>query len=160
MTVSAATLAAEVAAYRKGGTATLAEAYRRLLVQWDLGDHDREVGLHLLFLAWYGLVEPTFITGFEASATVSERLRLKFNEVYSEMQPSLESDPEFLYVVGLMAHLFPWALGKPDEWEHRGEEYRLKYRSLAPAGLDPASFSDRGAYGLYFGSQAAVLGGY
>jgi hypothetical protein len=160
MTVSAATLAAEVEAYRKGGTATLAEAYRRLLGQWNLGDHDREVGLHLLFLAWYGLVEPTFITGFEANDTVSESLRRKFNEVYSEMERSLVSDPEFLYVVGLMAHLFPWALGKPEDWEQRGEEYRLRYRSLAPSGLDPASFADRGAYGLYFGSQAAVLGGY
>jgi hypothetical protein len=160
MTISAATLAAEVGAYRKDGTATLAEAYRRLLGQWNLGDHDREVGLHLLFLSWYGLVEPMFITGFEENDTVSEGLRGTFNRVYSAMEPSLASDAEFLFVVGLMAHLFPGALGKPEEWEHRAEEYRRKIRSLAPSGLDPASFSDRGAYGLYFGSQAGVHEGY
>jgi hypothetical protein len=158
MTISARALEAEREAYLKSETATLADAYRGLLRQWELGDHDRETGLHLLFLAWYGLVEPASITGFED--TESDGLRTTFNEIYSEMDSSLASDPEFLYAVGLMAHLFPWALGRTEEWEQRAEEFRLRYRSLAPHGLNPASFADRGAYGLYFGHQAAIPGGY
>ena len=160
MTISAEALAAEEQAYRKDGTGTLAEAYHRLRRQWDLGDRDRELVLHLLFLAWYGLVEPDFITGFEGSDKVFESLRVTFNDVYSEMAPSCAGDAEFLWVVGLMAHLFPWVLGKPEEWERVAAEFQAKYRSLAPQGLDPSRFAHRGAYGLYFGRQAAVIGGY
>ncbi len=44
--------------------ATLADAYKILKVEWEHGNRDREVGLHLSFIAWYGIIEPSHITGF------------------------------------------------------------------------------------------------
>ena len=40
------------------GEPTLAEAYKILKEQWQSGDRDRELGLHLMFLAWFGNTEP------------------------------------------------------------------------------------------------------
>ena len=64
--------------------------------------------------------------------------------------------------MGLMAHLVPWLLGADgvDEWTARSEAYRRRYRQLMPSGIDPKVFAGRGAYGEYFGGQAAVKDGY
>jgi hypothetical protein len=65
-----------------------------------------------------------------------------------------------LYAVGLMAHLFPYLLGDEAEFEALAREYRSLYRSLAPRGISPEVFGDRGAYGEYFAGQCQVAGGY
>jgi hypothetical protein len=70
------------------------------------------------------------------------------------------TDAEALYVVGLMAHLAPWLLGREDEWTARSEAYRSRYRQLLPNGIDPDVFNGRGAYGDYFRGQARVADGY
>ena len=49
------------------GEPTLAAAYEILKNQWNNGERDRELGLHLMFLAWYGTSEPEYITGFSDS---------------------------------------------------------------------------------------------
>ena len=36
--------------------ATLAAAYHILRKHWDAGGCERETGLHLMFLSWYGIV--------------------------------------------------------------------------------------------------------
>lgn len=138
----------------------MADAYRILRQAWDKGERDRELGLHLLFLSWYGLVEPPFLTGFPPSRENSQDLQHAFSEVYQQFSPRYGDDPEFLYAVGLMVHLFPWALDESAAWEQISEEYRRKYRQLAPQGFNPALFENRGAYGAYFGRQSAVKEGY
>ena len=83
-----------------------------------------------------------------------------FGEVHEHFQSAISEDAEMLYAVGLMAQLAPWLLGDLATWEARSEEYRRKYRELAPHGLQPSIFAGRGAYGDYFGDQAKVEGGY
>jgi hypothetical protein len=80
--------------------------------------------------------------------------------VHDYFRPSIKSDAEMLYVVGLMANLFPYLLGDEPEWESIAAEYQQSYRALVPEGLSPSVFAGRGAYGDYFAGQTSVVGGY
>lgn len=142
------------------GAPTLAAAFEALLPRWREGLRDREVGLHLMFLAWYLMCEPSHLTGLEQSRVDESSLAGVFAEVHDHFRESIRSDPEMLYVVGLMADLFPYLLGDESEWKAIAEGYRKAYRALEPAGLSAGLFANRGAYGEYFGSQASVAGGY
>lgn len=142
------------------GEPTLGLAYERLLAEWRRGSREREVGLHLLFLAWYLLCEPPHITGLDEVRTPSTTLPGVFREVHEWFHHRIRSDAEMLYVVGLMAYLFPYLLGDEEEFEALAREYRRLYRSLAPDGISPDVFSKRGAYGEYFAWQAQVEGGF
>ena len=85
-----------------------------------------------------------------------------FNDVHAVvLARGMETtDAEALYVVGLMAHLAPWLVGHKDEWTNRSKAYRARYRQLLPEGIAREVFAGRGAYGHYFGGQAAVANGY
>jgi hypothetical protein len=142
------------------GAPTLAAAFEMLLPVWRAGSRDREVGLHLMFLAWYLMCEPGHLTGLESSRIDESTPGSVFREVHDYLRPSIKSDAEMLYVVGLMAHLFPYLLGDEPEWESIAAEYRESYRALVPEGLSPNVFAGRGAYGDYFAGQTTVVGGY
>jgi hypothetical protein len=155
----------------RDGEPTLAAAYQILKQLWVEGNRDREVLLHLLFLSWYGMCEPPFLTGFGLNADGSFRrfqpsdeemteLPAMFNQVHEYIQPIILDDAEMLYVVGLMANLFPWLLGNTTEWMERSDMYRRQYRALKPNGVDPAVFQGRGMYGDYFMGQAKAVDGY
>ena len=143
-----------------GGEPTLAAAYKILKEEWLNGDRERELGLHLTFLSWYGLVEPGHLTGFFESDEMRRELNRTLTEVHEYFEPQIYQDPEMLYVVGLAAHLFWFMFDDASTWEKRGIDYRLCYRALVPNGLDPALFHNRGAFGDYYSGQAAVNGGY
>jgi hypothetical protein len=147
------------------GEPTLADAYEILKKQWDDGDRDRDLGLHLMFLAWYGTFEPEHITGFSNSweERMQEMLPV-FAAVHAYFEPEIHKDAEMLFVVGLIADMYWFMLDKDVSvakvWEERGKNYRKQYRALAPNGIDPSIFLNRGAYGDYFAGQAKVDGGY
>jgi hypothetical protein len=141
------------------GEPTLGDAFRILQDEWRDGNRDRELCLHLLFLGWYGLAEPPFLTGMEPEELGD--LQPLFAEVFEYVQPSIQNDAEMLYVVGLGAHLFGYLLpGGERIWDKRAEEFRHLYRELSPGGLAPEIFRHRGYFGDYYFSQASVVGGY
>ena len=142
------------------GKPTLADAYEILKEQWSNGDCDREVGLHLMFLAWYGLIEPEHLTGFFVTEDLRQELNQLLNEVHDYFELQIYKDAEILYVFGLMAHMFWFMLEDNSIWEKRSIEYRQRYRALAPNGIDPEIFRNRGAYGAYYAGQAKIEGGY
>jgi hypothetical protein len=144
----------------QNGEPALAGAYGVLKREWDAGNREREVLLHLLFLAWYGLCEPAHITGFVLQDGLDGELQDTFNQIFAYVQPDIDRDAEMLYVVGLMAHLFPYLLGDTRKWQRRSQRYQRQYRALVPQGLDPSIFQHRGAYGEYFAGQAQVRNGY
>jgi len=51
-------------------------------------------------------------------------------------------------------------LGERRKGRQRSIKYRTDYRMLAPNGIDPSVFQNRGAYGRYYAHQAAVKNGY
>ena len=87
----------------RSGEPTLAAAYEVLIEQWEAGSRDREVGLHLMFLAWYLLCEPGFLTGLDRLEHLADGLPQTFNQVHDYFAPTIDSDVEMLYVVGLMS---------------------------------------------------------
>ena len=144
----------------KGGEATIASAYLLLREEWRSGNRDREVGLHLMFLAWYCLAEPPFLTGLNEAVVPPSELPGVFFEVHDFFAPGISNDVEMLYVVGLMAHLFPYLLGEEETISEFADKYRNLYRSLAPNGVPAQVFDNRGAYGHYFAHQAQATDGY
>ena len=142
------------------GEPTLSAAYQILKEQWRKGDRDRDLGLHLVFLSWYGLIEPAHLTGFSESGELRSELNRTLTEVHEYFEPQIHEDAEMLYVFGLAAHLFWFMFDDFSTWEKLGIEYRARYRALAPGGLDPAIFNNRGAFGDYYAGQAAVSDGY
>lgn len=144
------------------GAPTLAAAFQVLCDQWRACERDRELALHLMFLAWYLNVEPAHLTGLDETRVCSKELSRIFNEAHDWLLPNgaASSDAEALYAAGLPARMFPWVLGDHDVWSARSESYRLRYRELAPDGIAGSIFEGRGAYGDYYGQQARVHGGY
>jgi hypothetical protein len=142
------------------GEPTLAAAYDILKDHWDRGLRDRELALHLFFLSWYGLVEPSHLTGFSEYTDFSDGLHQTLSEVHGYLEPQIADDAEILYVVGLAAHMFWFMFGDSEAWQQRALDYRRLYRTLAPNGIDPTVFRDRGASGHYYAHQAAVKNGY
>jgi hypothetical protein len=143
------------------GEPTLGLALRRCVALWEGGQRDRELRLHLIFLAWYCNLEPPHLTGAEISAFADDALGRLFFEVFQTFEETIADDPECLYVIGLMASLAPYLLGDTEAaWELRAKSYQTRYRELLPQGLDSEVFAGRGAYGTYFSGQVVVRGGF
>ncbi len=143
------------------GEPTLGPALRVAIREWQSGNRDRELRLHLLFLAWYCNLEPPHLTGLNEDEVLSASLPELFHDVYETFSSTILDDPECLYVVGLMASLSPWLLGEDvATWQARSDSFRSRYRHLVPNGLSAAHFEGRGAYGDYFAGQVEVPGGY
>lgn len=140
------------------GEPTLASAYAILKRLWDVGERDRELGLHLMFLAWYGIIEPPESTGFWE--TDEAELRKVLNEVHAYYEPVIRQDAEMLYAFGLAAEMFWYMFEDEKAWEQRAAEYHRLYRALEPNGIDPCVFQNRGAYGEYYAGHAKHEGGY
>jgi len=162
MVISADGLALENEFVKPNGQPTLGAAFEAFHGQWKSGQRDRELALHLMFLAWYLCIEPPRLTGLDEARISDDSLIAVFNAAHDWLLPhgSDTDDIEVLYVVGLPARMFPWALGDESLWTARSEAYRVRYRQLAPDGISPAVFEGRGAYGTYFADQARVVGGY
>lgn len=145
----------------RDGEPTLGHALVLALDEWRSENRDRELRLHLLFLAWYCNIEPSHLTGLDKTSIATTELPDIFQDVYAAFSDGITDDAEALYVVGLMAHLSPWLLGEDvPTWETRSKEFQVLYQKLLPDGIDPDRFKERGAYGDYFAGQAAVEGGY
>src|SRR5690348_1434161 len=97
------------------GEPTLAEAYRILKTEWDSGDRDRELGLHLMFLAWYGIIEPSHITGFNRTDPEKHELNQTLFEVHEYFKDKMTDDAEMLYAFGLMAAM-EWYMLEHDRY--------------------------------------------
>lgn len=162
MSINAKALELEKQSVGPDGAPTLGPAYVLLRDQWRSGERDRELALHLFFLAWYVSVEPPHLTGLDEQQLEEGELVAVINDVHGWLLPNgaATDDVESLYVVGLPAQMFPWVLGENRVWMARGAAYQRRYRQLAPDGLDPAVFDRRGAYGDYYASQIRVVGGF
>lgn len=161
MSFPVAALELENKAIGPKGAPTLGAAYALLREEWSSGSRDRELLLHLMFLAWYSIVEPPHLTGFENAAVSKDDFDAILRCVLDTFlaNPAESGDTEMLFVVGLMAQVASWVFGDEVTWDARIRLYRTRYRELAPDGIDPKLFAGRGAYGDYFGSWA-TRGGF
>ena len=72
------------------GAPTLGAAYEVLREQWESGERDRELALHLMFLAWYLNVEPPHLTGLDDAG--SARTRVQMTMRYAHLAPEVARD--------------------------------------------------------------------
>ena len=94
------------------GEPTLGSALALAVAEWNDGNRDRELRLHLLFMCWHCNLEPPHLTGFDEEVMSSADLPKLFHDVYETFADGIADDAECLYVVGLMrAQLSPWLLG-------------------------------------------------
>lgn len=140
MTICIEGLALENEAIGPNGRPTIGGALDVFRTQWDAGERDRELALHLMFLAWYLSVEPPHLTGLDEVRTPVSSLASVFNAAHDRLLPTGTDtdDVEALYVAGLAAPLCPWVLGETSLWIARSEAYRVRYRQLMPGGISPA----------------------
>ena len=104
---------------------------------------------------------PDKILALENRGVGAHRLPDVFSAVYETFAGSILDDVEALYVVGLIAQLTPWLLGGDHEtWEARSREFRARYRSVVPEGLEPSTFEGRGPCGDYCAGRVQVSGGF
>lgn len=68
------------------GEPTLGEALALAIQEWDAGNRDRELRLHLLFLTWFCNLEPPHLPGCDETIVPSARLPEFFSAVYNSMQ--------------------------------------------------------------------------
>ena len=128
------------------------EDYRQLRQGWLAGDRDRERTLRLFFLAWMHWADPSFVTGMLDDPRAAEL----WHEIFAHFGAEDSSDAEFLHVAGLMAHLFPEALGDEEAWAVAAEYMQARSLQLRPEGFTPELFQGRGDFGSYFAHQASV----
>jgi hypothetical protein len=95
--------------------------------------------------------DPPFVTGMSDDPNA---IKL-WHEIFDFFGGEKSSDPEFLHVAGMMAHIFPWALGDEIEWEAIANRMRLRSLELQPDGFPAEMFEGRSDYGEYFAMQAA-----
>mgnify|MGYP001056955283 FL=1 len=137
--------------------------YTTLKGMWKIGERDRELALHLAFLAWYGLVEPWFLTGFTKNFDYQE-LQAIWHECYQFLNPEQAEDAEILYTLGLMLSMFAYVMGGDmNVWESKAEAFRTRYRRMLPRGISeiaPQIFQSIGLYGVYFMGQSRVVDGF
>src|SRR5690348_12438133 len=134
MPISEIAMELELQSIGSHGEPTLGPAFEVLRDQWRSGERDRELALHLMFLAWYLNLEPPYLTGLDVSRMSSHELSSLFNEAHDWLLPfgAASDDAEALYAAGLAARLCPWLLGDEQQWTARSESYRARYRQLAP----------------------------
>jgi hypothetical protein len=130
-------------------TEPMESIYVDLKGRWLAGERDRELALRLMYFSWMHWAEPPFVTGYADDPGAPDLWR----EAFTYLGDESSTDAEFLYVPGIMAELFPWALGAEIEWEQRGAQLRARAKELQPDGISSGVFDNRGDYGEYFAHQ-------
>ncbi|MBS2027372.1 MAG: hypothetical protein JST54_05650 [Deltaproteobacteria bacterium] len=131
---------------------TLPQAFELLRRAWLDGERERELALHLMFLAFYLLIEPPSLTGLDVSKEASRDTLRMFREAHAWLLPdgAHSDDAEGLYVASLTIRLGLLYDGDNGEWGQRGVAYRARHERLCPNGMSPDVFVGRGYYGHYF----------
>jgi hypothetical protein len=121
---------AEIAQIEAGytiGAPTLGFAAAALLARWQFGLRYEETLLRLVFLRWYSLIEPPFLTGLgDFGETVdAETLITEFGG-----DASLSDEGRF--IIGILGHgPFAFGLGEEEAWRERARTF---FRAAAVSG--------------------------
>jgi hypothetical protein len=100
-----------------------------------------------MFLTWYACSEPGYLTGLSHEVWRPS----VFEDLFQSLGGGATTDPEVMFVMGVMASIFPDCCGEEAAWRVVGTALGERYEAL-PAGLkiDATTFEARGAYGDYF----------
>lgn len=131
----------EIDQLERNNTNDLSEVLSLLMARWQAGARDEETAIRLLFLCWYSIVEPPFLTGLPDYSSF-------FAEIFEQAGGEDQATPLVLLAVALMAEMFPWAVGDEVEWTEQAERLESKAKMLLPD-MGETNFSGFGAAGRY-----------
>ncbi len=107
-------------AYSHGGAPTLGFAASALLQRWRFGLKDEETLIRLVFLLWYRMTEPPYLTGldkFELKGVSVESLLADFGG-----EDHLSGEARF--VGAILGHgPYAYGLGNEAEWQARSRRF-------------------------------------
>ena len=92
------------------------------------GASDKETVLRLLFLYWYALAEPPYITGLDG---VSEPA-LRFTQLFEKAEPKYQHDAEFCWILGYLLSLDPFFFGNEEKWRDKSKALLARAFQLEP----------------------------
>ena len=107
------------------GAPTLGAAAEGLLQRWRHNLRDQETCVRLLFLIWYSCAEPPFLTGLEKELPSAQNI---IDEIGGESALSAET----LFVLGVLANMFPHCFGEESAWECKSRELLEQATQLEP----------------------------
>jgi hypothetical protein len=128
----------------KQGAPSLGKALDMLVQRWSTGARDEGTLVRLLFLLWYGAVEPPALTGISV-----DHVSPSFEPVFESAGGEASDSPLVLWTAGRMAKLFPWALGDEQKWRDVADRLLERATQLKPR-ISAEDFSDLGVAGDYF----------
>ena len=112
------------------GAPTLGIAAAELLRRWRFGLKDEETLLRLIFLRWYSLTEPPFLTGLNEFAD-----EVEVENVLDEFGGEDRLSGEGRFVIAVLGHgAYAVGLGEEAAWHEKSRRY-----FLAALRDDPAS---------------------
>ena len=126
------------------------ECFEHLTSSWNARSLSKDERFRLLFYSWYLMAEPPYLTGFCESKQAEVDPKITFQEIFESTPESVKEEPEFLFIVGTMAKLFPSLLGDEKVWAQRAKEYLLKCRAEYPEWMNSKSFETNDQYDEYF----------
>lgn len=127
------------------GQPSLGRALELLRERWRAGSRDEETALRLLFLIWYSVAEPDWLTGLPSDIEPAK----EFSAVFTEAGGEDSATATLLLAVAKMAEICPYALGDEEEWLQKAAPLAEKARQVDPQ-IDAHTFAGRGAAGDYF----------
>ena len=89
-----------------------AEELGMLEKEWASGKRDTHIARRILFLAWYAVVEPSFVTGIDSTPYVKQ----VWHELLSVVERSAQNNLESALILGYMASFAPYVFGSDDVW--------------------------------------------
>lgn len=118
------------------------EAFSFLMRRWQAGMRDEETAVRLLFFCWLSAIEPPYLTELPDVSPL-------FAEIFEQAGGENHATTLILFAVGVMAEMFPWAIGAEAAWAERAQRLKHKAKELQP-NIDEASFNNFGEAGRYF----------
>ncbi len=112
-------------------------------------DPGKDVALHFLFVAWYLLVEPPYLTGLNEAEIPSSSIRQSISRIFAYLDQFIWTDTEAAIVVAHMIYIAPYLFGDEKNALHVRE--RILKTVEQPDEKQKANiFGNRGFYGHYF----------
>ena len=106
------------------GGSTLSAAAEALHGRWQRGIRDSETLLRLLFLLWYNCADQGFLSQAHSYPAAEDLIE--------EAGGAEALPPDSLFVLGLLADLFPYCFGSEDEWRQKSKVFLQRAAEQEP----------------------------
>lgn len=114
------------------GAPTLGFAGNALLQRWQFGLRDEETLVRLIFVLWYSMTEPLFLTGLDKFRGDD----LSVDGLIEDYGGAARLSGESRFIFALLGHGgYAYGLGKESEWQERSRRFFADAVEMQPHSL-------------------------